>query len=318
MTAAIEVIRVSKSFVTLWARLGRRYPANCQVLNQVDLAIQRGEIFGLLGLNGSGKTTLLKIISGLILPDSGQVKILGQDIENSPAAAKRYVGFVRGDERGFYWRLSVRENLRFFADLYATKNNKPRSKIDEILDYVDLTDSADKRFQILSSGQKQRLDMARSLLPEPDILLLDEPAKSLDPIARTKLHHLIVRLNREKGLTILLTTHNLTEAVNLCHRLAIIHHNRVWPPDTPANIFGMTELEEFSCEIERKYQTALMKIDWTKTKFEETETICKITFASLAEFSDFLHQLAALRIPTYRIYSHEPHLEEAINRLSTR
>ncbi len=197
-------------------------------LREVTLEVRRGEIFGLLGPNGAGKTTLLKILAGLVLPTEGRAFVAGIDVAADDRAVKRAIGFVTSDERSFYWRLTGRENLHFFGALCGLDPRECRRRAAQLLEAMDLAPVADQQFLGYSSGMKQRLAIARALLHDPPILCLDEPTRSLDPIAAKHLRRFVVdRLNREGGKTVLLATHNLQEAEELCARLAVLDRGRV-------------------------------------------------------------------------------------------
>ncbi len=197
-------------------------------LDGVTIEVRPGEIFGLLGPNGAGKTTLLKILACLVLPTEGRAFVEGIDVARDERAVKRAVGFATTDDRSFYWRLSGRENLIFFARLHGLGLAEARRRASELLEAVELAARADEPFMDLSSGMKQRLAIARALLHRPRVLCLDEPTRSLDPIAAKHLRAFIARrLNRERGMTVILATHNLQEAEELCARLAVLHHGKV-------------------------------------------------------------------------------------------
>jgi ABC-2 type transport system ATP-binding protein len=197
-------------------------------LHDVTFEAARGEIFGLLGPNGAGKTTLLKILSCLILPTQGRAVVGGHDVQQAEARVKSSIGFVTSDERSFYWRLSGRENLHFFARLCNLPPDRVRPRCQELLDRLELSDKADHTFMTYSSGMKQRMAVARALLHDPPVLYMDEPTRSLDPLAARHLRTFVgEELNRREGKTILLATHNLTEAEELCSRIAILHRARI-------------------------------------------------------------------------------------------
>ncbi len=205
-------------------------------LRGVDLHVRTGEIFGLLGPNGAGKTTLVKILSCLVLPDRGRAEIAGCDVRHEGRVKPR-LGLVHSDERSFYWRLSGRDNLRFFARLYDVPGKRIESRIDELLNKVNLGEAAPRRFSDYSSGMKQRLAIARALLHDPPILLMDEPTRSLDPSASLSLRALIKdELKGRDGKTILLATHNLREAEVLCDRIAILVEGTVRQVGTIAEV----------------------------------------------------------------------------------
>jgi ABC-2 type transport system ATP-binding protein len=204
-----------------------RRAGRIRALESVDLQVREGEIFGLLGPNGAGKTTLLKILSCLVLPDEGEARVGGVDVRNAERVKPR-IGLVNSDERSFYWRLSGRENLRFFATLYDVAPRDRESRIEELLEKVQMADAGDRRFADYSSGMKQRLAVARALLHDPPILFMDEPTRSLDPASSLALRGFIDgELRRRDGKTILLATHNLREAEALCDRLAILVGGRI-------------------------------------------------------------------------------------------
>jgi ABC-2 type transport system ATP-binding protein len=248
MDYAIEGFELEKSFTkkrSLTELFTQPFatPGRVSALRGVDLHVKTGEIFGLLGPNGAGKTTLVKILSCLILPDRGHASIGGFDVRHEDKV-KALLGLVHSDERSFYWRLSGRDNLRFFARLYDVPGKRIESRIDELLLKVDLADAAPRRFSDYSSGMKQRLAIARALLHDPPILLMDEPTRSLDPAASLSLRRLIKdELNGRDGKTILLATHNLREAEVLCDRIAILVSGTVRQVGTIGEVrrWGVTE-----------------------------------------------------------------------------
>ena len=198
------------------------------VLEDVSLEVHRGEVFGLLGPNGAGKTTLIKIFCTLVLPDAGVARVNGLDVRAQGKAIRRTIGYVIGDERSFYWRLTGRQNLRFFATLNNLSRLEADERIGELLRLTGLEAHADRMFKDYSTGMRQRLAVARGLLKEPDILFLDEPTKSLDPIASQDLRRFIrERLVEGDRRTVVLCTNNMREAADLCRRVAVLHGGRV-------------------------------------------------------------------------------------------
>lgn len=191
----------------------------------VDLEVRKGEIFGLLGPNGAGKTTLLKILSCLILPDKGQARIQGIDIQDENRV-KPLIGLIQADERSFYWRISARENLRFFARLYNVPGPEIDDRVTELLGKVNMLDAADRAFSGYSSGMKQRIAIARALLHDPPIIYMDEPTRSLDPAAALSLRDFVLNELRVDK-TIILTTHNLHEAEAMADRVAVLIGGKV-------------------------------------------------------------------------------------------
>jgi ABC-2 type transport system ATP-binding protein len=192
-------------------------------LKGVNLEIRPGERVGFLGPNGAGKTTLLKLVAGLLLPGSGSVVIDGADTIRENNRARKSSSLVMNEERSFYWRLTGRQNLEFFGALENLSGQRLKTRIQELLDLVGLGGSADKRVGTYSSGMKQRLAIARGLLSDPEILILDEPSRALDPEAAEELISLVLTtLHRDLSKTLLIATHRLDEARILCDRLCVL------------------------------------------------------------------------------------------------
>lgn len=198
------------------------------VLDGIDLAVGRGEIFGLLGPNGAGKTTLMKVLSGLLLPSGGRAFVAGFDVVEDSLQVRKRIGLVHGDERTFFWRLSAAENLRFYATLYRIPRREADERIKRLLDLVGLTDAADTRMDRFSTGMKQRAAIARGLLNDPEILLMDEPTRTLDPVASRDVRNFIRERVTDGGRrTVLLATNLMAEGEQLCDRLAMLNHGRI-------------------------------------------------------------------------------------------
>jgi ABC-2 type transport system ATP-binding protein len=229
---AVETFNLSKAFPPRrgWRRLARGRPI--AAVQDVNLQVAPGETFGLLGPNGAGKTTLVKMLCTLILPSAGTARIAGHSLDH-PLAIRAAVGLVVTDERSFYWRLTGRQNLNFFAALHGLQGTEAAQRVDEALSAVAMTERAEEQFSHYSTGMRQRLAMARSLLHRPQILFLDEPTRSLDPGAQLRLHQLLQQLAGERGVTIFLITHDLAEAEKLCERVAVMHQGRVRAVGSP-------------------------------------------------------------------------------------
>ncbi len=203
-----------------------RRPRPIKAVTGVDLQVKRGELFGLVGPNGAGKTTLIKLLCTLIVPTAGTARVMNLELAQE-TEIKRTVGLVVSDERSFYWRLSARQNLEFFATMVGLDSSRSPQRVAQVLEAVDLSSVADRRFSNFSTGMRQRLSIARGLLHRPQLLFMDEPTRSLDPNATRHLHKLVRALVEQEGMTVLLTTHNLTEAETLCDRVAVMHHGRI-------------------------------------------------------------------------------------------
>lgn len=201
----------------------------------INFDVKRGEIFGILGENGAGKTTTIKMLITLLAPTSGLCKVLGYDTFGEEKKIRNRINFIFGGEMGVYRRLSGRDNLRYFANLYYITRAEAKKKVDEVLEIVGLSDKADALVETYSKGMIQRLQIARGLMNDAEILFMDEPTIGLDPLGARALRDLIKRL-KEHGKTIVLTTHYLHEADELCDRIAIMNKGKIVALDTPQGL----------------------------------------------------------------------------------
>jgi ABC-2 type transport system ATP-binding protein len=230
--AIVEVCGLTKRYRVQrgWAEL-LRHPLQREwttVLDQVECRVYPGEFFGLLGPNGAGKTTLFKILSTLVEPDVGTALVGGHDIVREPHAVRTTLTPVVSDERSLNWRLSARENLLLFGALYGLRGSALRRRVEETLEVVELSDTGQKFVGRFSSGMRQRLLIARALLGEPKVLLLDEPTRSLDPISARRLRDFLrTQIVGARRCTVLLATHNAEEAFEVCDRVAILSRGRL-------------------------------------------------------------------------------------------
>lgn len=230
--SAIDISHVSKRFTRplpgLRRLLRRKGPDVVEALRDVSLTVEPGEVFGLVGRNGQGKTTLIKSTCGLLEPSEGQVRVFGHDTVRAAREVKRKVGLVSADERSFYYRLTGRQNLLFFARLQGIDDVASARRIAELVQTFELSEVIERPFQEYSTGNKQRLAIVRALLTDPPLLLLDEPTRSLDPISAAALRQVIRSwASRSPEQTVLITTHNLTEVEALCARVAILSRGRL-------------------------------------------------------------------------------------------
>ncbi len=242
-------------------------------VEKVNLEIQPGELFGLLGPNGAGKTTLIKLLCCLVLPTSGKASVFGNDVQKKEQAVKRLVGLVNAEERSFYWRLTGRENLYFYASLYHLPQQQARERINELLNVVGLEKDADMRFQNYSTGMKQKMAIIRGLLSEPKLIFVDEPTRSLDPVSAQSVRAFIKEKVTVEKRTVVLATHNLTEAEQLCDRLAIMDHGRVIALGSVKELRSVFQTHE-ECQLKvRNLPEAVL------TQLEHIEGVlsCKLT-----------------------------------------
>jgi len=247
--AAVETKDLVKVFErgrrTIWQRI-RREPDKrdrFRAVDGIDLVVEPGEIFGLLGPNGAGKTTTMKMLATLLIPTSGTIRVLGIDPLTRPREVRARLGAMLSGERSLYWKLTGRENLEYFAALYHVPPGETKARIANVLAAVKLADRADDYVERYSTGMRQRLALARALLPNPPLVVLDEPTVGLDPQASRDLRDRVREL-KAQGRTVLLTTHYMEEADQLCDRVAIIDHGRIVALDTPAALKRTIRAEE--------------------------------------------------------------------------
>ena len=210
MTVSIDIDTVCK-------KLGKR-----QVLHNVTFNVVSGDIFGYLGPNGAGKTTTIRILLGLLEADSGIVKVLGQDVRQTETRLK--VGFSL-DPDGLYDSMTAEENLQYYADIYGITDST--GQIDKVLDLVDLADRAGDRVGTYSKGMRQRLALARSMVHNPDVLILDEPTSGVDPSGQIEIRKILLNIARNEKKTVLLSSHNLDEVQRICNRVAFIDKGEI-------------------------------------------------------------------------------------------
>ncbi len=231
---AIKAINLVKVYKSRERGLVRRKFREIKALRGLSFNVKWGEIYGLLGPNGAGKTTLVKILSTLLLPDSGKAFISGFDVVAQANEVKKRIGVMLSVERGFFWKLTAKENLKYFGMLYGIKKDDLDKRIEEVLDIVGLKDlnATDRRFEDMSLGMKARLGLARALLKDPEVLILDEPTLGLDPSSSRTIRSLLKK-EAGRGKAVLLTTHNMFEAEIVCDRVGIIYNGRIVVEGTP-------------------------------------------------------------------------------------
>jgi ABC-2 type transport system ATP-binding protein len=232
MRPAIEIQALTKRFRKLHSyRDLLLYPwrrADHLAVDDVSLEIAPGELFGILGQNGAGKTTLIKMLCTALLPSSGSARVAGYDVVQEARRVRAAIGLVSGEERSFYWRLTGRQNLEFFAALYHVPAHSARQHIDALLHGVGLAGDADRPFRTYSTGMRQKLAIARGLLNRPQVLFMDEPTRSLDPISAQGIRRFVADyILGQLGSTVILATHSMAEAEELCDRVALVRTGRV-------------------------------------------------------------------------------------------
>jgi len=220
-----------------------KYYDGVKAVDQLDLYVRRGEIYGLLGPNGAGKTTTILILLGLTEPTSGEVRVCGYNPTREPLKVKRITGYLP-ENVGFYDDMTARENLLYVAQLNGMHGKETEERIEEVLQEVGLAEVADQEVRTFSKGMKQRLGIADVLLKSPEFAILDEPTSGIDPEGAHQILETIVRMNREQGLTILLSSHLLHQVQRICHRVGIISKGRLVAEGTLEELRERTMGEE--------------------------------------------------------------------------
>jgi sodium transport system ATP-binding protein len=234
--AAVRVDRLEKT-------LGKN-----KVLRGISLEANSGEIFGLLGPNGAGKTTTLRIVCTLLSPDAGAVEVLGFDTRSAAEEVRRRVGVVTADI-GVYPRLSARENIAYFAELSGVSGDELKRRVDAVIERLDMGSFAQQRAESLSSGQKQKVAIARAIVHDPEILMFDEPTSNLDVLASREIRDFMVEA-RARGKCVIFSTHVLHDAERLCDRVTILHQGNVVATGPTAEVRGAhRDLEDAFLEL---------------------------------------------------------------------
>ncbi len=214
----------------------------------ISFDVEEGEIFGLLGPNGAGKTTTLRTICTLLSPDSGSINVLGFDTRTAPAEVRRRVGVVTA-EIGVYPRLTARENITYFAQLSEVPDRELSRRVDAVMERLDMRSFAEQRAESLSSGQKQKVAIARAIVHDPEVLMFDEPTSNLDVLASKEIRDFMVE-SRSRGRCVIFSTHVLHDAERLCDRVTIIHEGRVVAAGPTAAVRGAHhDLEDAFLEL---------------------------------------------------------------------
>ncbi len=250
---ALEAVNVTKSFGLQRQRPFRRRKERVIAVDRVSLAVQQGEIFGILGPNGSGKSTLVRLIATLLIPDEGEIGVFGRDVRREEMVVKRLINRVSVDA-AFFKKLSPMENLIYAARLYGMEGRTARRLILQILDRLGIKErSIFRPLEQMSRGMQQKVAIARAFLTSPILLLLDEPTTGLDPRSKREVQGFVLEVRRDHDATILLTTHDMEEADRICDRIAIIDEGRIIAQDTPTGLKGLVRLNEHQPTLEQVF-----------------------------------------------------------------
>jgi ABC-2 type transport system ATP-binding protein len=236
MAYAIKAEGIYKTFRSGWWKRREK-----EALKGIDLQIEEREIFGILGPNGAGKTTLMSILCTLLLPDRGNVCVLGMDGLRDEHCIRKRVNVVSGNAN-FLWSLTVKENLHYYGMLYGLTGKEREKKVETLIHLFNLAEYRNIPFDELSTGMKQRISLAKSLINDPEILFLDEPTVGLDPDISIRIREEILSIHKEKGMTVLLTTHNMKEAEYLCGRIAFLKEGKILTTGTAEALKKMVRI----------------------------------------------------------------------------
>ncbi len=296
----------------------RRTFGEVQALDGLRLAVRRGEVLGLLGHNGAGKTTTVRLVAGLLMPTAGRVRVDGLDPYVDGATVRRRLGVLPADA-AVDDRLTARDNLRFAADLFGLPRAGLEARIDTLLDRFDLGGRADERAGGFSTGMRQRLSLARVLLHDPDVLLLDEPTASLDPVAARQVRDLVAGLGARADRTVVLCTHDLAEAQRVCDRVVILEHGRILAEGTPAELAG-TSGGGMLVEVHPDDVAAALALEAIAgvDGVREDDRHVRYPGVTRAEVPRLVHALSGAGLRVYALDRLEPSLEEVYLRLHDR
>jgi ABC-2 type transport system ATP-binding protein len=290
-----------------------------KALDKVSVSIEEGEIFGLLGPNGAGKTTFIKILTTLLLPTSGEAYVGGFNVAKESNKVRKIISLVSGGETPGYGILSVSENLWFFSQLYGLSSSAAKEEIKRLMKDLDFDEYAETRMSRLSTGYKQRLNLARGLLSNPKILFLDEPTLGLDVLTSKKMRGYIVDwVKKERKGTVLLTTHYMAEADEMCDRVAIIDRGRILACDSPLtlkeklkeNVIMRVEVSSVQADFSFMEKMAGV-IGFSQTRSIQTDTTAlKVMVHDEPIFSKVLAKLEEQKLKILAINKAEPSLED--------
>jgi ABC-2 type transport system ATP-binding protein len=317
----IEAIDLRRTYQTTTGVI-RRKRLDVEAVRGIAFSVERGELFGLLGPNGAGKTTTIKMLITLLLPTSGEARVLGRNVVDDPREIRKRIGYVFGGDRGLYERLSAYDNLRYFAELYCVSGKAQKARIDEVLELVGLKGREQERVEGYSRGMRQRLHIARGILHDPEVVFLDEPTIGVDPVGARDLRQMIADLITV-GKTVLLTTHYMFEADALCDRIAVIAKGQIVGQGTPAELKGrvesgrVTEIEVFGVDETRVARLrGIAGVTAVTVEEQEQKQLLIVQTSGERELTQpLLAELSGLEVG--RVTSREPTLEDAYVALVT-
>ena len=281
-------------------------------VDRISFSVPEGELFGLLGPNGAGKTTTINMLATLLRPTSGKGLVAGFDILRQKDDVRRSIGVVF-QETALDSKLTGRENLEFHAMMYSIGNEERRRKIGEVMDLVDLSEKRDVLVENYSGGMKRRLEIARGLIHEPRVLFLDEPTLGLDAQTRRYIWDYIHRLNKERGVTIILTTHYMEEADFLCDRVAIIDNGRISACETPGQLKNILGGDVVSLEMEGDPENLMKRLaekSWIKTRTRHNSCLSLTMEMGERHIPQIIRMAEEAGVTVTCVNLHKPSLED--------
>jgi len=317
----VEAIDLRRTYKTTTGTIRRR-SLEVEAVRGVSFSIAEGELFGLLGPNGAGKTTTIKMLITLLIPTSGEARVLGHDVVKDACWVRQRIGYVFGGDRGLYERLSALDNLRYFAELYGVEPRKQKPRIQELLDLVGLAGREKERVEGYSRGMRQRLHIARGLLHDPPVVFLDEPTIGVDPVGARELRATIASLTAS-GKTVLLTTHYMFEADALCDRIGVVAKGKIVAEGTPRDLKAsvaegvVVEIEVYGIEDDRV--EALRQIAGVTSVAVEDRDQAQVVVVQAESGREPTHDVLARLdgVSLGRVTTREPTLEDAYVALVT-
>jgi ABC-2 type transport system ATP-binding protein len=292
-------------------------------VDDVSFTVKKGEIFGLLGPNGAGKSTIIRMLCTLTRPTAGTATVAGFNVVKQSAKVREHIGLV-SEKMIMYEELTAKENLRLFGNLYNIPKDALEKRIDELLRFVRMEKWADQRIKTFSTGMKQRINVIRALVNEPEILFLDEPTLGLDPQSTAEIRELTQRINTENRTTIILTTHIMGEADLLCKRIGIIDHGKIVALDAPANLKKLvsgTDISAFEIEISNldpRMTESVQSLKVVKSLVQEDATHLLVRANGGDAFDSIVDSLRKNGAKVRMVKNLEPSLEDVFLHLTGR
>ena len=299
---AIELESLSKTF-------RRRGSAPVQAVVDLSLSIPRGQIFGFLGPNGAGKTTTIKMMCGVIIPDAGSVTLLGHDVQRDRGSAMRQFGAVLEGARTIYWRLSAMENLMYFGRLKGVRDKYLKPRAERLLKELDLWDRRNDDVREFSRGMQQKVAISAALMSDPPIVLLDEPTLGLDVESARTVRDWVSRLAKEENKTVLITTHQLTMAQELCDRVAIINEGRLIADRTVGELLALFRRDYYTIRVGGQFNGERPLPEGLVVEQDDSETTISGDIADQERLHQVLRHIREEGLPILSVQRTEPSLE---------